>query len=393
MQTVTTQPKTARGTRRQPAAGASFGGWPAGARGRQPPPRRPARAPRPGRGRPDLHHGRHRLGRDPDRSVVRRARSSSSPTRWPATTGSRDSELESERVHARALVVHPAGRAARRGRAARSTSCSSRRGIPAISGIDTRALTLRAAPRRRAPGGDRPGPDRRRGEAVAARRRREPAWEAVDHVAGGGDARAVHRRAGRGAARARATLVDYGVKRSLLAALADRGLEIRVLPPDATAADVAADAPDLVVLSPGPGDPARMAPQIATVARAGRTAPSPAARRSSASASATSCWRSRRAPRRGAWRSATTAATTPCSRRRPGASTSAPTTTRSRSSTGRRSPRPATGSATATSTTARSRGWSHASGRIASVQFHPEGAPGPIDAARVFDLAVERALA
>ena len=31
----------------------------------------------------------------------------------------------------------------------------------------------------------------------------------------------------------------------------------------------------------------------------------------------------------------------------------------------------------------------HASGRIASVQFHPEGAPGPIDAARVFDLAVE----
>ncbi len=35
----------------------------------------------------------------------------------------------------------------------------------------------------------------------------------------------------------------------------------------------------------------------------------------------------------------------------------------------------------------------HRSGRIASVQFHPEGAPGPIDAARVFDLAVERALA
>jgi carbamoyl-phosphate synthase small subunit len=35
----------------------------------------------------------------------------------------------------------------------------------------------------------------------------------------------------------------------------------------------------------------------------------------------------------------------------------------------------------------------HASGRIASVQFHPEGAPGPIDAARVFDLAVESARA
>jgi len=35
----------------------------------------------------------------------------------------------------------------------------------------------------------------------------------------------------------------------------------------------------------------------------------------------------------------------------------------------------------------------HASGRIASVQFHPEGAPGPIDAARIFDLATTQALA
>ena len=35
----------------------------------------------------------------------------------------------------------------------------------------------------------------------------------------------------------------------------------------------------------------------------------------------------------------------------------------------------------------------HGSGRIVSVQFHPEGAPGPIDATRVFDLALERALA
>jgi carbamoyl-phosphate synthase small subunit len=36
-------------------------------------------------------------------------------------------------------------------------------------------------------------------------------------------------------------------------------------------------------------------------------------------------------------------------------------------------------------------GLAHASGRVASVQFHPEGAPGPIDAARVFDLAVAAA--
>ncbi|MDQ3880060.1 MAG: gamma-glutamyl-gamma-aminobutyrate hydrolase family protein, partial [Chloroflexota bacterium] len=35
-------------------------------------------------------------------------------------------------------------------------------------------------------------------------------------------------------------------------------------------------------------------------------------------------------------------------------------------------------------------GMAHASGRIASVQFHPEGAPGPTDAARIFDLAIDR---
>jgi carbamoyl-phosphate synthase small subunit len=37
-------------------------------------------------------------------------------------------------------------------------------------------------------------------------------------------------------------------------------------------------------------------------------------------------------------------------------------------------------------------GLTHASGRIASVQFHPEGAPGPVDAARVFDLALDGAV-
>ena len=36
-------------------------------------------------------------------------------------------------------------------------------------------------------------------------------------------------------------------------------------------------------------------------------------------------------------------------------------------------------------------GLRHATGRIASVQFHPEGAPGPIDAARIFDVALASA--
>ena len=75
-----------------------------------------------------------------------------------------------------------------------------------------------------------------------------------------------YRIAPEGAVRGRAVLIDYGVKRSLLAALTGRGLEVVALPPDATAGAVAAHEPDLVVLSPGPGDPSNMAFQIATVA-------------------------------------------------------------------------------------------------------------------------------
>src|SRR5207244_5580523 len=57
---------------------------------------------------------------------------------------------------------------------------------------------------------------------------------------------------------------DFGVKRSLLRALTDRGFEVAVLPCYASIDDVGATKPDLVVLSPGPGDPSRMDAQIAT---------------------------------------------------------------------------------------------------------------------------------
>ena len=91
-------------------------------------------------------------------------------------------------------------------------------------------------------------------------------WDAVDHVS------AVATREpfsvpAVGARRARAVLVDYGVKRSLLDALAARGIALTAMPPDVTAEAIAGLAPDLVVLSPGPGDPSRMHRQIDVVHR------------------------------------------------------------------------------------------------------------------------------
>jgi carbamoyl-phosphate synthase small subunit len=58
--------------------------------------------------------------------------------------------------------------------------------------------------------------------------------------------------------RVRVALIDYGVKRSILQFLYDLGCEVLVLPCTVNARTVLDLAPDALVLSPGPGDPARL---------------------------------------------------------------------------------------------------------------------------------------
>ena len=54
------------------------------------------------------------------------------------------------------------------------------------------------------------------------------------------------------------TLIDYGVRRSTVRSLCQRGCEVTVVPKDTAAETILAAAPDGVVLSEGPGDPAAM---------------------------------------------------------------------------------------------------------------------------------------
>ncbi|MCV0403419.1 MAG: glutamine-hydrolyzing carbamoyl-phosphate synthase small subunit [Chloroflexi bacterium] len=297
-------------------------------------------------------------------------------------------ELESRTVHARGLVctrlvTPPNGP----GSTLEEMLIEAR--IPALTGIDTRALTLelRRGTRRRAILREANVSDEDAVQEAAA----TTPWAAVDHVTGAAT-REPYVVAPTATRIARATLVDYGVKRSLLAALSDRGLEITVLPPDAGADDVASTMPDLVVLSPGPGDPSRMAPQIEVT------------RRLAADAIAGG------PPILGIClgHQLLALAAGAETRRLPvghhGGNHAVLDVSSGRVDIGAHNHEVAVvdGPALAAAgyevshrdlNDATVEGLVHRGGRIASVQFHPEGAPGPIDAARVFDLAVEGARA
>lgn len=63
----------------------------------------------------------------------------------------------------------------------------------------------------------------------------------------------------------RITVMDYGVKNSILSELTRRGVHITVLPANATAEDLSNSRPDGVVLSNGPGDPKSIPEVLPTV--------------------------------------------------------------------------------------------------------------------------------
>jgi carbamoyl-phosphate synthase small subunit len=134
-------------------------------------------------------------------------------------------------------------------------------GIPAIAGIDTRALArhLRANGCLR---GIVTAPGEEDEDAARAAARAVPRWEDQDFVSQVspaaitdiGDATEGGPLVG---------IVDLGLKANIVRSMRRRGARVRVFPHTASASDVLSSDIDGVILSPGPGDPARLETQVA----------------------------------------------------------------------------------------------------------------------------------
>ena len=70
-----------------------------------------------------------------------------------------------------------------------------------------------------------------------------------------------------GDAKCNVTVIDYGVKRSFVDELCNRGCNVKVVPAGTTAEEILADAPDGVLLSNGPGNPAENTALIAEISK------------------------------------------------------------------------------------------------------------------------------
>jgi carbamoyl-phosphate synthase small subunit len=133
--------------------------------------------------------------------------------------------------------------------------------IPAIAGVDTRALArhLRANGSLR---GVVTAPGMVDKEAVRAAANAVPRWEDQDFV-GQVSPPAITEYGTAEEGGPLVGIVDLGLKTNIVRAMRHRGARVRVFPHTASASEVLSADVQGVILSPGPGDPARLASQVA----------------------------------------------------------------------------------------------------------------------------------
>ena len=176
-------------------------------------------------------------------------------------------DYESGRVHPVGVIVRDHCRRSYHRRAERSLDDLLRRdGVPGLSDVDTRALTIAV----RDGGTCRAAIGSGSVEELVERAKAVPRMSDVDWVARvttrapydvPADAHPDHP----GEAPFRVAVMDFGVKRSILQRLAAEGIAAHVLPAHTTAAELSRGDYEGVFLSNGPGDPASQPGLVNTV--------------------------------------------------------------------------------------------------------------------------------
>ncbi|MFF0790068.1 glutamine-hydrolyzing carbamoyl-phosphate synthase small subunit [Streptomyces spiralis] len=171
-------------------------------------------------------------------------------------TGWNDEDDESARIWVSGYVVRDPARVPSNWRAKRTLDDElERQGVVGISGIDTRALTRHLRER----GAMRAGIFS--GEAIAADSELLARVQAQPHMKGASLYEEVATQEAYvvpaiGEKRLTVAAIDLGIKGMTPNRMAERGIEVHVLPATATADEVYAVNPDGVFFSNGPGDPA-----------------------------------------------------------------------------------------------------------------------------------------
>jgi carbamoyl-phosphate synthase small subunit len=161
--------------------------------------------------------------------------------------------MESDRVHARGVIMRDAKNAedastAEGGWLDWLRDC----GVPAISGVDTRALVRHIRDRGAMRGGLFPAelPESEARERVAA----EPSMAGADLTREVTPPEPIEL----GGSGPHVVGIDTGIKGSIIRQLRERDCRLTLLPCDTASAEILARDPDLVFLANGPGDPAAL---------------------------------------------------------------------------------------------------------------------------------------
>jgi carbamoyl-phosphate synthase small subunit len=162
---------------------------------------------------------------------------------------------QSERPWLRGLIVANATAAALDG-ARQLATMLRQHGIPAIAGVDTRSLARHL----RANGSLRAvitAPGETDEEAARAMAREVPRWEDQDFVAEVSPCEP-REEGSLSEGGPLVAILDFGLKANIVRSLRRRGARVLILPHTATAAEALRPDVDGIVFSPGPGDPARL---------------------------------------------------------------------------------------------------------------------------------------